>query len=179
MKTNIEIEYKSLLDKSTYERLMKELNLENKTYSQTNFYFDNDNKDLSKEKIVLRIRKKDYNVKLTKKSTYNNNILEESIMLDYKDADLMVKDGFDASIININTYVKNIGTLNTLRAKCPYKDGMLFLDKNEYNGITDYELEFEASNEITGPTTFEELLKEFNIEFKKSKSKFLRCMETI
>lgn len=179
MKTNIEIEYKSLLDKDTYENLVNTLNLKNSIYEQINYYFDDDKKSLEKDKIVLRIRKKDISLKLTKKSTYGDNILEESIYLNSDEASSMIKNGFDASIIKINTYVKNIGILKTYRTKCPYKNGTLFLDKNEYNNITDYELEYEASNEDSGEAEFKEILNELNIPFKKSKSKFLRCMETI
>lgn len=179
MKTNIEIEYKSLLDKETYQKLLKIFRLEDKIYEQTNYYFDDEKKTLKKDKIVLRIRKKNVSIKLTKKSTYGDNILEESIYLKDDEAQNMIKNGFDASMIKINTYVKNIGTLKTLRAKCPYKNGTLFLDKNEYNGITDYELEYEASSDITGESEFQEILNEFNIPFKKSQSKFVRCMNSI
>ena len=42
MKTNIEIEFKTLIDENTYLKMLKLFNLENNVFEQINHYFDTD-----------------------------------------------------------------------------------------------------------------------------------------
>ena len=179
MNKHLEIEYKSFISEKSYNNLMNYLNLKDKIFIQTNYYFDTINKDLFNNKIVLRIRNKENQYKLTKKSPSNNANLEESIYLNENEALSMIKNGFDASLVNINLFVKNICTLKTYRAKIEYKDGILFLDKSEYNGIIDYEIEYEANNIDFNESHFKEILKELKIDYKKSYSKYKRCIESL
>ncbi len=175
-----EIEFKSFLSEEKYLEMLKKLNLKDKIFEQTNYYFDNDNRDISSNKAVLRIRKKDQYKLTTKVKDNDGNNLETHKYLTDKQALDMLENGFDASIINMPYFVKLKGYLTTYRAKCPYLNGTIFLDKNEYNGHLDYELEYETTtSKEDGEIEFKDILKEFNIEYKPSMPKTKRCLNTI
>ena len=50
MISHLEIEFKTLIDEKTYNNLLKEFNLLDKTFVQTNYYFDTKNYDLMDKK---------------------------------------------------------------------------------------------------------------------------------
>ena len=86
MYTNLEIEFKCKIDKETYLKLLKEFYLANYVNKQTNYYFDTLDYKLRNKHITLRIREKEYNVKLTLKTNVSEGILEKHIILDKNDA---------------------------------------------------------------------------------------------
>ena len=55
MTKNIEIEFKTFISEDVYNNLIKEFELENNIFSQTNYYFDTEDTILMQEKTVLRI----------------------------------------------------------------------------------------------------------------------------
>ena len=175
MYTSLEIEFKTKISKDEYEKLIELFDLKDKIFTQTNYYFDTPNHFLINNNIILRIREKSHNIKLTSKSPLDTGLLERHIILDKDKAYEMIKDGFDASIIEIDHFVKNVATLTTHRATIPYKSGTLFFDKNTYYDQIDYEIEFEAENEVVGKQEFFEFLKEHNIQYIKMESKSLRA----
>ena len=61
MNKNIEIEFKTAINKDKYEELLKQFHLEDNIFKQMNYYFDTDAFDLNQQKIVLRIRNKRQN----------------------------------------------------------------------------------------------------------------------
>ena len=91
----------------------------------------------------------------------------------------MINEGFDASIINENCHVNLITSLKTLRAKCPYKSGIIFFDKSEYSGKTDYEIEFEVEDFNIGQREFDDFLKKHNIVKNIPQSKSKRAFNEI
>ena len=175
MYTSLEIEFKTKISKEEYERLIDLYNLKDKTFEQINYYFDTQNHSLINQDIILRIREKSHNIKLTSKTPQNTGLLERHIVLDKDEAYKMIKNGFDANLIGINEFVTNVATLKTTRVKMPYKSGTLFFDMNNYYDITDYEIEFEAENEELGLQEFNEFLRENNLTFIKMKSKSSRA----
>ncbi|MCR5787322.1 MAG: CYTH domain-containing protein [Acholeplasmatales bacterium] len=178
MQQHLEIEFKTLITKQEYDALIKEFELQNSIFSQTNYYFDTPALELMKKKTVLRIRKKD-KYKLTKKEKGSNGNEETSIYLTDEEALNMLNNGFNASIINEPYYVKQITALTTLRCKCPYKDGTIFFDHSIYNNIEDYEIEYEANDYSTGKETFESFLKEHNLVQQETISKSKRAFNSI
>ncbi len=174
MNEHLEIEFKTLISKEKYQSLMKEFNLFDKTYEQTNYYFDTLKRNLKEKKTVLRIRKKEQ-YKLTKKEKVSTGNQETSLYLTDFDAQNMIENGFDASIIGEPYNVELQTSLKTLRAKTPYKDGMLFFDKSEYSNNIDYEIEFEVNDFKKGEIIWREFLKEYNIEQKSVISKSQRA----
>ena len=177
MYTSLEIEFKSKLTKDQYETLLKKYGLEDKVFKQTNYYFDTPDHKLINNHIILRIREKSYNIKLTSKTKQEIGTLEKHIVLEHDNAYKMIKEGFDASLIGINEKVINIASLTTYRAKTTYKNGTIFLDKNTYFDTTDYEIEFEATEIELGKKEFLEFLEENNLEYIKIVSKSKRAYE--
>lgn len=176
MQKHLEIEFKTFISKDQYENLLEKFNLNNKIFKQTNYYFDDSNFSLLKDKIVLRIRKKEQ-YKLTKKEKGESGNNESSLYLTDSEAQNMIAQGFDASIIGINKQVQTQYHLTTYRAKTPYLGCMLFLDKSVYLDKTDYEIELEVDNYDDGLKIFLDFLKENNIEYNKSNSKAERAFK--
>ena len=175
MRCNLEIEFKTAIDKETYDKMIEKFDLKETIFKQTNYYFDTENNDLIKNKIVLRIRQKEAQYKLTSKTHTQEGALEKHLFLINDEAQEMLQNGFNANKIGINYYVKNVASLTTYRAKTEYKGGFLFFDKSIYYGNTDYEIEYEATNKDEGIKIFEEFLNENNIPFVKMISKAKRA----
>jgi len=177
MTQNKEIEFKTFIDESTYNLLLAEFGLENNIFAQTNYYFDTDDTKLLNEMTVLRIRKKGNNYKLTKKTRANVGADETHILISKDKAEFLLKNGFDASIIGIPYFVKNIAELTTYRASAPYKNGTIFFDKSEYYGHIDYEIEYEVDDVVEGRKDFDNFIKSHNIEYKESIRKSKRAYD--
>lgn len=179
MKHNLEIEFKSSITKEKYEELLKTFELDNNVFVQTNHYFDTPNLDLVDKEIVLRIRQKNHNYKLTSKSHSSEGAHETHIVLSEIDANNMLRDGFDANMINIPHFVHKISELSTHRVSTSYKNGVIFFDKSVYYGKTDYEIEYEADTMEQGKIDFESFLLEYNIEHVSSERKSFRAYEQL
>ena len=174
---NKEIEFKTLITKDKYEELIKAFNLENNIFSQTNFYFDTEDNKLMNEKTVLRIRQKGNSFKLTKKTRAEIGANEAHILLSKEKAQEMLENGFDASIIGIPFYVKNIAYLTTHRVSSPYRNGTIFFDRSEYYNNVDYEIEYEVDEIEEGKAHFQEFLNQYNITYKESIRKSKRAYD--
>lgn len=177
MNVNKEIEFKTLITKEQYEKLLDEFNLSNNIFTQINHYFDTPDTDLIKDKTVLRIRQKGNNYKLTKKTRAMVGADETHIFLSKKIAIEMLENGFDAKIIGIPYNVKKVAELTTYRASSHYKNGIIFFDRSEYYGNVDYEIEYEVDEINQGKKDFKEFLDSHNIEYKESIRKSKRAYD--
>lgn len=177
MTTNKEIEFKTFITENEYEKLIKEFDLENNIFGQTNYYFDTEDTKLMQEKTVLRIRKKGSSYKLTKKTRAEVGADETHLLIAKDKADELLKNGFNASIIGLPYFVYNIAELTTYRASTPYKDGVLFLDKSVYYGHVDYEIEYEVDDINQGQKDFIKFLDSHHIQFKESIRKSKRAYD--
>ena len=101
MTKNIEIEFKTFISEDFYNNLIKEFELENNIFSQTNYYFDTEDTILMQEKTVLRIRQKGSNYKLTKKTRAEVGADETHLFISKEQAENFLQNGFDAKIINL------------------------------------------------------------------------------
>lgn len=179
MRTNQELEFKCFITEDEYNSLIDEFDLKENIFPQTNHYFDTDDLYLKNHHIVLRIRQKGDNFKLTKKVHQEAvGSLETHIFLNKDEADNMLENGFNASNMDLDMDVTNICALTTYRASTPYKDGVIFFDKSVYYGHTDYEIEYEVDDWEIGKKIFEEFLEERNIKFKPAISKSVRAFST-
>ena len=97
MQKHLEIEFKTYISKEQNENLLEKFNLNDKVFKQTNYYFDDSNFSLLKDKIVLRIRKKEQ-YKLTKKEKGESGNNESSLYLTDTQAKNMIKQGFDKAL---------------------------------------------------------------------------------
>jgi uncharacterized protein YjbK len=104
---------------------------------------------------------------------------ETHLFISKEKADELIANGFDASIIGIPYFVKNVANLTTYRASTPYKNGVLFFDKSVYYDTTDFEIEYEVDDINEGLRDFNRFLEEYNIEFKESIRKSKRAFDSI
>ncbi len=166
-----EIEIKSMLDKSTYEELLKQL--ERNEFSQINHYFDSEDFSLKSQNMALRVREKDGNYKLTLK-------VKKDAILTHEISDVLDREQFCELLNNryVNTenvanYLQdcNLGSLKlvniisfeTIRNVVEFKDYKLFLDHTIYDNSEDFELEIEAKSVEVCKQTFAFYAKKYNL----------------
>ena len=101
MYTSLEIEFKTKITKEQYETLMEKYSLNDKVFSQTNYYFDTPSHTLINNGTILRIREKAHNIKLTSKTKQEVGTLERHIILEKDNAYQMIKEGLSTLRINI------------------------------------------------------------------------------
>lgn len=138
-----ELEKKLLLTKDEYDYLMERFGYESSLntkpmVSQTNYYFDTDDLSMNRKNITCRIRLKD--------GKYKGTMKQHSLDSDQStETDIEVRNGLDDNAF-IDMDLKLQGALITDRCVI-LKDANyeVVIDKNEYLGYTDYELEIEYS----------------------------------
>lgn len=185
MSKELEVSFRTLLSKGEYTRLCEAFK-DKPSNLQINYYFDTSRFTLKAAEVVLRVRKREnYEVTLRRKKGYNkveitNNITEEEF-------NKFVADGIIPSLeiqAEIGELIKgqkilNYMSLSTFRIFFPHKHGVLAIDKCEYLGETDYELEFQASTRDLGKKDFVETVKELGIIYKKGETKIKRAYNAL
>ncbi|MBO4622625.1 MAG: CYTH domain-containing protein [Bacilli bacterium] len=181
MKKQPEIEFKSLLTKEEYLRLMDKFK-GNRTNIQTNHYFDTPRFTLKAYEASLRVREReDFEMTLKKKKGYA--LIEATIPITKEEFEEIKATGVikNSEIMSElapligNQKVENFLSLQTLRMYLPYGNGVLFIDKSKYLGFVDYELEYEAKSYHQGKQEFIDLINDLQIQYKKSDKKIARA----
>lgn len=180
-----EIEYKNLLEKKEFDQLCKGLGITLKDFhSQTNTYFDTLDFQLRDAYIGFRLRVKGEHNELTLKAPGENihTMIETTRLISTWERDEILR----TETINPSKYeefkqlesavLKAFGSLRTNRAEITYQEGLLVLDQSEYLGQTDYEVEFEVKDLVSGEQNFLALLEEYNIPKRKTPKKIARFM---
>lgn len=172
-KTNIEIEFKTEIDKLKYEELLSKLDLEDNIFKQTNYYFDTKDLALNGKHIVLRIRQKGDRYKLTLKSQAGNSAFENHVFINKEQALELIDKGIETKkyFDDLDHKVEFKASLDNYRVSTPYLEGTLFLDKCVYHGITDYEVEYEYHDYDEGKKIFEKFLEANGIKDVQTKRK--------
>lgn len=166
MNHNHELEFKTIISKEYYEQLLSNYRLIDNIFLQTNHYFDTADLYLSSRSIVLRIRQKgDRFFKLTIKSQQEGNAYESHILLSPEQAKKMIQAGFNTQDFfpDMDVHVSYIASIDNFRASMPYQQGVMFVDRCEYCGTVDYELEFEVNDFEEGHQQFLLFLDQHNI----------------
>lgn len=192
MKTNLEIEYKTLLSLSEFDQLRKRFS-HIKPVRQTNHYFDTTDLKLRGNKLSLRLRTFDDAAEMTLKIPQKVGNLEHNISLTSEEGmAILAGRSLPQNCINIQSIldilkdyaidaadIQLLGSLTTIRREYQTPIGLMALDKNDYSGKTDYELELEVNDAETGEQNFNHFLKENNIEYRYARSKVVRFLESI
>ncbi|WP_027107690.1 CYTH domain-containing protein [Lacticigenium naphthae] len=189
MSENKEIEFKSLLLNSEYDRLLNYFQLDkvDKQY-QINHYFDTNNLDLKEKRSALRIRIiNDNHAEITLKTPEDNYLLETSEDLTVDAAKRMIQSNTLEVPISIQTVLQNIGinstnlkkiaTLETNRIEKDIPEGLLVLDESHYKNIVDYELELEVTNYEKGKVDFLNFLASHKLPYRKARNKIARAYD--
>jgi len=181
---HIEIEFKNLINKEEFNRLVQHFNLSKHSFhQQTNDYFDTQNFSLKLLSSALRVRTKENKYELTLKEPHTVGLLETTDYISHEEKKILFKNnGFPNGNVKQRLIEKGIpvdeiihfGTLNTERAEIPYKGGILVFDKSSYLNITDYEIEFEVNNAEEGLKVFNSLLHQFHIPKRPTLNKIAR-----
>lgn len=161
----IENEFKIMLTSEQYEKLLSLYDWD-KTVVQTNHYYDTDDLRLSDLHITCRVREIDgayfLQMKFPAARTYSRvelekplNKLPETIPAD----DLIKPDGSGAL-----PDVKRLGALTTTRSVKRFDGAEIDLDKSEYFGKTDFELEIEFTDETAARGLLNEITEKLNIQ---------------
>lgn len=190
MSQEIEIEFKNILTKDEYEKLLQEFNIEQQMIiRQTNHYFDTPEWHLRKLSSGLRIRETSSKTVCTlKEKTSQNTHLETTDVLSSVEASHMLEgNGFYAASVlsklqqlQVPTeQLKVFGSLTTDRVEIPFEGGTLVLDHSFYLNSDDYEVEFEINDEIIGSTIFDNFLIKYDIEKRKTDKKIARFMKAL
>lgn len=185
MNNSIERELKMSLNKEEYAELLSAGNVAPQL--QTNHYFYCADMPVD---IMLRIRHKDgkYLFCYKKLLSCENGVNvcdERETYIDGEMSDSLLSNGITPAqlkrLVDVDTQsnYKYAGSLHTYRAKFPLDKWLIELDKNEYLGVTDYELECEcASDELLGELK-DYLLCNYGFTFKPSLSKSARFFERL
>lgn len=188
MSNAIEIEAKVLLREEDYAKLVAFFK-GSKGYSQTNYYIDTEERILAKEGIALRIREKNGAYEMTLKTPLSEGLLEKNCPLT-KEEFINLQKGGEFPEKDIKRFLlmldidipslKILTSLSTYRIDVPYEGGLLSIDKNEYSGLTDYEIELEYNHLDGAQKILKNLLSENQIPCSFSTAtKVHRAMKAI
>lgn len=187
MNQMIEIEYKILLTKEIYNQILNDYQKQiHKDYIQTNYYLTHPL--LQQKAFMLRIREKNNKLEMTLKRPYQGHRLETNIPITYEDKqrivhhqminneiiDILQKEGIDPLSL------QQLFSLTTHRHDIVLPDGILSIDKNTYLNQTDYELEFEVSDEQKGYEMFLKIIEPYHLHYHGNcKSKIRRVLDSL
>jgi|SRR5690625_599240 len=189
MLQEIEIEYKNMLTKDEYKRLLTAFPFPKIAKRHVNYYFETKDMSLKNYRSALRIRKKNNVYYLTLKEPHAKGLLETHDQLTEADVKYwLCNQPTSAPHVMRRLRAKNIdlknlqyfGQLTTDRRIYINKQNVhLILDYSVYNGTFDYELEIEAPNEQIGIYTLKKLLNDYSIRKKYTPSKIERFFSTL
>ncbi|WP_369683966.1 CYTH domain-containing protein [Evansella sp. LMS18] len=188
MHQEIEIEFKNLLTEQEYNLLFEQLNNGKEVAKkQVNYYFDTVEMLLKENKSALRIRKKGGEYVITLKEPHPEGLLEthqkctETEAINAMETGNIPEGQVTEQIRKLTSISEPqfnyLGELSTERLEIQGQDGLIVLDKSDYLGKTDYELEFETTARTAGEAAFKRLLKKFDIPQRKTRNKIERFYE--
>lgn len=188
MTKELEIEFKNMLTKKEYSRLLEDFaDSHNGPVTQHNHYFDTPDFQLKKQLSALRIRNKNERFECTLKIPAPIGHYEITDPLTKEQAQSMLTlTSFDATEVSeallkldvAPNQLNFIGTLTTHRVEFDFLGGLLVIDHSEYNGQEDFELEYEVTDAETGHQHFLNFLKHQEIPERPANKKIARFMNS-
>ena len=158
----IENEFKIMLTSEQYEKLLSLYDF-NKTIVQTNHYYDTDDLRLSDMHITCRVREINgayfLQMKFPAAQAYSRVELEKP--LNALPETLSAKEMPNGDDL---PDVKRLGALTTTRSVKRFDGAEIDLDKSEYFGKTDFELEIEFTDETAARRLLAEITEKLNIK---------------
>lgn len=145
--------------------------------TNTNYYFDDEKRTLTKNHIVLRARNiSNKQFEITLKIKGENGDLEINHQLTSNEFNELIKNnclnqcnildelttrGIDFSVLKI------IADLKTDRIGIQYPEYLFVIDKNYYNQKVDFNLEVESTSKNNAISYLKSIISKFGIEYKK------------
>lgn len=170
MKVNIEKEYKMLLSKQQFDKIVE--NEELSLVIQDNYYYET-----GKENAGLRIRNIEDLYIMTYKIYENGKVIE----YEYQVNDANIENEHILKFLkkqNIEEKPKLLGILQTSRYYKKLKKGEIALDRNLYLNKIDYEIEYEVYDEGSDEQELIDFLSKHKIDYiENKKTKYQRFKE--
>ena len=189
MAQELEIEFKTLLHASDYQKIYQHYQFDKQPYTdQTNIYFDTPDQQLRQQRFGLRIRRfKDNQGELTLKCpTKGHGLLEitdtlskERLVNLLQNQTILTSGAVAEKLLESKIAIEQlqpIASLRTKRYELQLPIGLLALDESWYGKIHDYELELEVTDEVQGKADFKSLLETFQIPYTPSENKIMRAI---
>lgn len=188
MSKEIEIEFKSMLTNDDYEHLLHYYTITNDQFViQTNLYFDTADFQLKQQGMGLRIRRFAEKAEATLKVPQTIGLLEITDTLTLADTEQALQNNqFTSQATEILAQLRNlaisltdlqlIGQLTTKRVEFMIPEGKLALDESWYSDQHDFELEIEVADASYGEAEFKQLLKKFQLPYRKTQNKIVRAV---
>ncbi len=158
----IESEFKVLLTQEQYSHIRTLYEWDSEV-TQTNFYYDTDGLELTERHITCRVRRIGeehfFQMKLPTGVDYSRVELEQALGGELPEA---LSGGMLNALSGRDDMpdVRLLGGLTTIRSVKKLAGAEIDLDKSEYFGRTDYELEIEFTDEAAAREILKELASE-------------------
>ncbi|MDF9825318.1 uncharacterized protein YjbK [Breznakia sp. PF5-3] len=181
MEKHIEKEYKILVTKEQFYKLLSYYP-KIKFITQINTYYDNEHFDIIKHHGAMRIREKENHYLFTLKKFNNNTLFEYECEVFKNDAAVFTSATIKETLDNFQIYgpFQMLAHLKTDRAVFESDDYELCFDINEYNGMVDYEIEYEYKREHNGLENFQNILQLIHLTYKENSiSKIHRALHSM
>ena len=178
-----EFESRIMLTESEYLEIVShflKLYPNHKFLTNNNYYFDTKDLSLRDKHITLRIRViNDVRFELTLKIKGDNGDVEINDDVSLKEKEILLKENvfpegnvkrYLLSLPNPLSSYENIVSLYNRRLEIEHDNHLLVIDKNEYAGIIDYNLEIETKDDINlAKKLLGEYVKKFNLSLGNQK----------
>ncbi|MDE6195675.1 MAG: CYTH domain-containing protein [Erysipelotrichaceae bacterium] len=168
MNKNIEKELKILVSKEKFYELLSfypQLSFK----KQVNVYYDTKDHQILNHYGAMRIRTKDHHIFTFKKCT-SQGLEEYECSVDQNSSDMLLKEPIASFLQSQNLFPPfyEIASLCTYRGVIETEYAELCFDINEYNGITDYEIEYEYKKEHDGISLFNNILSKVQLSYEEN-----------
>ena len=158
----VENEFKIMLTEEKYRKLLSLYDFN--TIVQTNHYYDTADLQMSEKHITVRVRTLDGKFFLQMKlpTSVNFSRVELSRELDKLPDSISGEELKSLSGVDCPT-VNRLGQLTTTRSIWEFDGGEVDVDKSEYFGKTDYELEIEFTDEKSARDVLSEIKQKLEL----------------
>ena len=176
MKQHLEIEYKSILNRSSFEAFQLHWSFSS-AIKQVNIYYDTPTNTLLNQKKMARIRVLDHALEFTLKIPQEDGVLEHELTLDSLDLahSTAIKDLLSDFSVDVHTLTE-VARSTTYRQTYEDQYGTWCLDHSIFNTHEDYEIEYElfTANE-NAYAHFLDTLAVLNVNYEKARPKYIRA----
>ncbi len=159
----IENEFKIMLTKAQYGKLLSSRDFS--TVTQVNYYYDTGDLEMSARHITVRVRELDGKFYLQMKLPTEKALSRVELEKELDALPEMLSEELLSSLAKGDyPEVKKLGSLKTTRSVWKFDGGEIDLDKSEYFGKVDYEVEIEFTNEQNARKVLNEITELLKIK---------------
>lgn len=177
----VEIEARAALNEDEYHKLMRTLSSPSlRPFRQENTYFDTEDGDLLKRRMMLRLREREGRAEITLKIPLPAGSREITEGIDDGARRLLIDGGvlpageiegaLGKALPRRSLSLKVVGRLATLRLDLPYGGSLISIDEDRYGNEVDHVVEAEARSENEAEADLLAFLREHSIPYRPQES---------